>query len=91
MIVKICLSCYLNKLVDQYNHTYHDSVNKKPINADYSSLTEKKKKKKKRMKQIPNLLNLKLMIESGLLSIRIFLVKVTLKIGQEKYLLLILS
>ena len=90
MIVKICLSCYLNKLVDQYNHTYHHSVNKKPINADYSALTEKKKKKK-RMKQIPNLLNLKLMIESGLLSIRIFLVKVTLKIGQEKYLLLILS
>ena len=31
------------------------------------------------------------MIESELLSIRIFLVKVTLKIGQEKYLLLILS
>ena len=90
MIVKICLSCYLNKLVDQYNHTYHHSVNKKPINADYSALTEKKKKKK-RMKQIPNLLNLKLMIEPGLLSIRIFLVKVTLKIGQEKYLLLILS
>ena len=35
------------------------------------------------------LLNLKLKIESGLLSIEIFLVKVTLKIGQEKYLLLI--
>ena len=47
MIVKICLSCYLNKLVDQYNHTYHHSVNKKPINADYSALTEKKKKRKK--------------------------------------------
>ena len=47
MIVKICLSCYLNKLVDQYNHTYHHSVNKKPINADYSALTEKKKKEKK--------------------------------------------
>ena len=30
------------------------------------------------------------MIESGLLSIEIFLVKVTLKIGQEKYLLLIM-
>ena len=30
------------------------------------------------------------MIESELLSIRIFLVKLTLKIGQEKYLLLIL-
>ena len=31
----------MNKLVDQYNNTYHHSVNKKPINADYSALTEK--------------------------------------------------
>ena len=32
---------YLNKLVDQYNNTYHHSTNKKPINADYSALIEK--------------------------------------------------
>ena len=32
---------YLNKLVDQYNNTYHRSINKKPINADYSDWTEK--------------------------------------------------
>ena len=32
---------YLNKLVDQYNNTYHHSTGKKPINADYSALTEK--------------------------------------------------
>ena len=32
---------YLNKLVDQYNDTYHHSINKKPINADYSALTKK--------------------------------------------------
>ena len=31
---------YLNKLLDQYNNTYHRSVNKKPINAVYSALTE---------------------------------------------------
>ena len=31
---------YLNKLVDQYNNTYHHSINKKPINADYSASTE---------------------------------------------------
>ena len=30
---------YLNKLVDQYNNTYH-SIKKKAINADYSALTE---------------------------------------------------
>ena len=32
---------FLNKLIDQYNHTYHYSINKKPINAYYSALTEK--------------------------------------------------
>ena len=32
---------YMNKLVDQYNNTYHHSINKKPINADDSALTEK--------------------------------------------------
>ena len=31
---------YLNKLVGQYNNTYHHSINKKPINADYSDSTE---------------------------------------------------
>ena len=31
----------MNKLVDQYNDTYHHSINKKPINADYSALTKK--------------------------------------------------
>ena len=31
---------YLNKLVDQYNNTYHHSINKKPSNANYSALTE---------------------------------------------------
>ena len=32
---------YLNKLADQYSNTYHHSNNKKPINADYSALTDK--------------------------------------------------
>ena len=31
---------YFNKLVDQYNNTYPHSINKKPINADYSVPTE---------------------------------------------------
>ena len=31
---------YLNKLVDEYNNTYHHSINKKPINLYYSALTE---------------------------------------------------
>ena len=40
---------------------------------------------KKKLRVILKLLNLKLMIESELQSIRIFLVKVTQKIGQEKF------
>ena len=67
---------YLNKLVDQYNNTYHHSISEKPINADYSVLTE-------RLIRILKLLSVELMIESELLSIRIFSVKVTLRIGQE--------
>ena len=30
----------LDKWVDQYNNTYHHSINKKPINDDYSASTE---------------------------------------------------
>ena len=56
---------------------------KKPVNADYSALTEK-------IEWILKLLSLKLMIESDVSSIRIFLVKLTLKIGQNKHLLLVL-
>ena len=50
---------YLNKLVDQYNNTYHHSVGEKHVNAGYSALTKK-------LKRIMKLLNLKLMIESEL-------------------------
>ena len=31
---------YLNKLVDEYNNTYHCSIGKRSIHADYSALTE---------------------------------------------------
>ena len=30
---------YLIKLVDRYNNAYHHSIDKKPINVDYSALT----------------------------------------------------
>ena len=78
---------YFNKLVHQYNNTYHYSTDTKPINGDYSASIEK-------LRQFLKFLNLKLLIlrkiklKSMLLSIRI---KVTLIIGQEKYLLSILS
>ena len=32
---------YLNNLVDPNKNTFHDSINKKPINADCSALPEK--------------------------------------------------
>ena len=32
---------YLNKVIDKYHNTYHNFINKKLINADYSALTEK--------------------------------------------------
>ena len=75
---------YLNKIAHQYNNIYHHSTSKKPI--DTIILLWKKK-----LNQVIKLLNLKLVIQSELLSIRIFLVKVSLKIGQEKYSLSILS
>ena len=31
---------HLNKLVDEYNNTYHRSIGKEPIYTDYSGLTE---------------------------------------------------
>ena len=31
---------YLNKLVEQYNNTYHYSINKNPINDDYCPSTK---------------------------------------------------
>ena len=31
---------YLDKLLDEYNNTYHRSIGEKPIDADYSVLTE---------------------------------------------------
>ena len=31
---------YLNKLVKKYNNAYYCSIGKKPINPDYSALTE---------------------------------------------------
>ena len=74
---------YLNKLVDQYNNTYYHSIGKNLLMLIILLWLKK-------LRQILKLLSLKLMIGSELPSLRTFLVKVTLKIGQEKYLLLIL-
>ena len=51
----------LNKLVDERNNTYHRSIDRKPINAEYSSLSEE-------LSRMINLLSLNLVIESKLLT-----------------------
>ena len=68
---------YFIKLVDQYSNAYHHSITKKSIDADFSVFTEK-------------IVILKEMIEIKSHIPRIFLVTVTLQIGQEKHLSLIL-
>ena len=52
---------YLNKLIVQYNFTYHHSISKKPISDDYSDLTDEIE---------TNVKALKLIKESKLLSIK---------------------
>ena len=53
---------YLNKLVDQYNNTYHHSVSKKLVNADYFALTERIETSIKAPKFKVNSLNAKVAI-----------------------------
>ena len=67
---------YLNKLVDQSNNTYHHSISKKPINTNYSAVTEKTETNSKSP-------NLNLMIEWELIGTRIFLVKITVKMVKK--------
>ena len=69
---------YLNKLVDQCNNAYHHSFYKKPVNNDYSALNEKIERNHEASK-------FKFNVDTKSLGIRIVLVKVILKIGQEKY------
>ena len=73
---------YLNKLVDQSNNTCH-SIIKKPINADYSPLTEKIETNHKTPK-------FKVNDRVRITKYKNIFSKVTLKISQEKYLLSIM-
>ena len=62
-------------LKDEYDNTYHRSIDYKNLLMLIVLISLKK------LNRIIKLLNLKLVIESVLLSTRIFLVKVTSKIG----------
>ena len=39
LIIKNIIFSYLNELLDKYNHTYHNSFVKRPVDGDYSILT----------------------------------------------------
>ena len=71
--------CYLDKLVDEYNNTFHRSICKKRIDADYSALTEE-------IKTIPKAPKFKV---SDRVRITKSKARVAPEIGQEIYLLLI--
>ena len=73
---------YLNKLVNQYNTTYHHSTIKKPLNAVSYALTEKIESNPEAPKfKVTNIVRITKYE-------KIF--STVLKVGQEKYLLLIL-
>ena len=74
----------LSIFIDEYINTYHRCIVKKNLLMLIILAWVEK------LNQFIEFLNLKLLIESELLSTPIFLAKVILKIGQEKYLLLIL-
>ena len=74
---KSCLR-YLNKLVDQYNNTHHRSTVKKPIDADYLALT-------KDIETNPKSPRFKVGDRVRYSKEKIFLAKITPKLGQEKY------
>ena len=64
---------YLNKLIDQYNNTYHRSTGKEPFIMIILLWLKK-------LNRVIKLLNLKLVIESVLLSTSILSAKVALKL-----------
>ena len=72
-----CYLGYLIKLVDKYKNTYYRSISKKAIDVDYSALTEKVESSQKTPK-------FKADDRARLLSTKILLVKVILKISREK-------
>ena len=70
---------YLNKLVCEYNNTYHHSIDKKHTNSDNSALPEEIKTNPKVPKLKIALLD-RVRVESVLICTRIFLGKAAQKL-----------
>ena len=73
----------LDDIANKYNNTIHRTIKMKPTNVTDDSFTEYNEKSNKKV------LNLKLVIMLVFLSIKIFLLKDTLLIGQRRSFLLI--
>ena len=74
---KRCYLGYWNKLMDEYNNTYHNSIGKKPVDADYSVLAEKIESSNQASK-------FKAGDKIRITKYKSILAKVTLAIGQTK-------
>ena len=72
--IKSCLG-FLNELIDKCNNSYHRSISKKGIYADYFALNNE-------IKKILKPLKLMLVIELGIIITRIFLVIIIPRIGE---------
>ena len=76
-------NAYIDKLddiVNKYNNTYHSTIKMKPVDVKLSTHIDFDKKNNKKI------LNLKLVTMQEYQNIKIFLQKVTLKIGLKKFL-----
>ena len=73
------LSWLFELIIDEYNNTDHNSFGKKPVDADYSAMSEKIETKSKSLK-------LKVDDRVRITKAIIFLAKITMKIGRTKYL-----
>ena len=71
------------KLVDHYKNNHHHSIGQKPITTDYSALTEK-------FETNPKVAKFKVNDRVRITKYKNILIRVTLKIGQQKHLLSIL-
>ena len=73
----------LDNIVNQYNNTYHRTINMKPVDVKNNTYIDFKKK------SMIKILNLKLVIMTEFQNTKIFLLKDTHQIGLKKFLLLV--
>ena len=84
-MISVSKNVYIDKLddiVDEYNNTYHRTINMKPVDDKDDTYIVKKN-------LMIKILNLKSVIMSEFLNTKIFLLKGTHQIGLKKFLLLV--